>query len=685
MFSDYPYFLDSLVNSGFNCIEQLVSCYSNRHIMKWLAQSGCDNNKVRDKLEKKLEIIRQKFNKLHSAQSFQIPTPSLATASLEFGNIQKNYHFSLPIAALNIPERVDLIARYKKLPVKDQAHRGTCAAQATATLCELTSELNFPLSAVPIYIAAKKLDGNTAEGTSLSSALTALQQKGSCPEELAPYHVFITNKDISTVKLTCVAEEQARKNKIQDYLVMEPGQQCIEVSKAILAGALSGRPRPILVGMKEDLHLLTHTFAYATGEVSGHSPLDVKNKWYHHARVLLGAHDHPDYPGGGYVILSQSWGEHYAATSQFAPGTNIMSYKHFSEQCLNVGLILFDGERKIFSRNSESQPPTSKLTFSAIQAFNFVPFSNNHIGIWGKSGCKKTTFVANMLPKLLISQPCLNVQYIDPHNHAHTLLSSDYRVVDSATIGLPFPFLLNTVDAPQDLKVHALMEDFKCASGTLGARQSGAIRRLLENTLTSEVLDNLALKENCEQQLSDDIKDHLAPLLLLLRTNKSIELDNSGIHLHHLLAFRRSKSSQVLYAVSLMNYLLNRQIKDSSKPTILVLDEAKMFFTPLGLSFLDSFLSEARKFNLHMILISQERPDHKFVNNLAHEFNMPKLNEMATPLQICGNESSFTSSPHSKNGRTDRSLPADAANLTGEQNKSHVEYLFDIWQWLKTH
>lgn len=688
LFSDYPFFLDSMVDAGFTCAEQLVSCYSNDHIATWLQQAGYSDDGAQQWIEKTLRIVRQRLEQLHNRHGFQAASPVTSAALLEVNRTDKDYQFSLPTAALNIPEKVDLVSQYQNLAVKDQAHRGTCAAQAAATLTELTLGLNFPLSAVAIYLAAKEIDGNTTEGTSLQSVLTALHQAGTCAEVLAPYHLLITNQDIHAVKLTSTAKEQAKKHRIHDYLVMAPGSQCIEVSKAILAGALSGKPRPILVGMKEDLHLLTHTYAYATGEISGHSPLDTEYKWYHHARVLLGAHDHPDYPGGGYVILSQSWGKHYASASTFSPGTNLISYKHFSEQCLAVGLILFDKERTLFLRDKKQENTVQQLSFATNKAFNFIPFHNNHIGIWGTSGTKKSTLVANKLPELQKKTADLNIHFIDPHNHFHTLFRSEHHLIDAAQTGLPFSLLHNTIDGPKDLKAHALMEDFKCASGALGARQAGAIRRFIEKTLDSNMLSNLVLKETCEEQLTEDIQDHLAPLLLLLRTNSAVELDSPGLHLHYLLAFRRSKSSQVLYAVSLMNYLLNRQIKDSSRPTILVLDEAKMFFTPLGLSFLDSILSEARKFNLHLILISQERPEHKFINNLAHEITMsgsPEKPLTDSPLQLCLPTTSHVAIPEVQQRAAITTARADLSMQHNLPPLSLIARLKQLWHWFIVH
>ena len=697
LFSDYPFFLDSVSDVGFTCVEQLASCYSNDHIANWLQQAGCCNENDLQRITKKLRTVRHRLAQFHTQQAFQAASPISAAALLTVEPTEIDYQFSLPVAALNIPEKVDLIQQYQMLPIKDQAHRGTCTAQAAATLAELTLGINFPLSAAAIYLEAKKIDGNTKEGTSLQRVLKALKQSGSCAEELAPYYLLLASQDLNAVKLTPIAKEHAKKHKIQDFLVMEPGSQPISVCKAILAGALSGKPRPIMVGMKEDLHLLTHPFAYVTGEISGHSPLDTDFKWYHHARVLLGAHDHPDYPGGGYVILSQSWGEQYASASIFTPGTNVLSYKHFTEQCLAVGLILFDNERTLFSSDKEQQFTVPQVSCATSKAFNFIPFHNNHIGIWGKTGLKKSTLVASELQKLLKKEPKLNIHYICPHNHVHTLLQTDYSIINVSKTGMPFSFLHNTIDAPKDLTAHALMEDFKCASGALGARQSGAIRRLLEKALDAKSLNNLELKASCEQQLTEDIQDHLAPLLLLLRTNNTVELDNPGLHLHYLRDFRRSKSSQVLYAVSLMNYLLNHQIKDSSQPTILVLDEAKMFFTPLGLSFLDSLLSEARKFNLHLILISQERPEHKFIDNLAHEINLsgaPDKPLADSPLQLCLTTSAHVAAtpdiPQSvpTTNALSKRMPSSTANTQSRHTEPASIFgsrLKQLWLWFIRH
>ena len=253
----------------------------------------------------------------------------------------------------------------KMLPPFDQGERGTCMANAVVGLAEYYFNNDYRFSRQFFYLCMKLNDGSeerlqnwledpeseekftdlldeyrerysdsdlseeylysmaeedyreSFEGAGFENAYKTLTADGLCREELMPY---VPVRDWHSVcqmpaddpelreQLLADPRNDARNHKIKDKVCILPGK-AISSYKQQLSGANGRRPMPLVIGLQTFKSLFSD-FTQETGWWS--CPLDDDVPTGGHAMLVTGYKDVPGVPGGGYLIVRNSWGSQWA-------------------------------------------------------------------------------------------------------------------------------------------------------------------------------------------------------------------------------------------------------------------------------------------------------------------------------------------------------------------------------------
>lgn len=229
---------------------------------------------------------------------------------------------SSPATVAALPAAVDL--RPSMPPVRDQGQRGTCVAFAALAAFEHRLPGGTDLSEQFLYWNCKMNDGRpTEEGTWVVTAMTLLAQDGVCDETTWRY---VSNKLIPPNEsqdpppagaiVAAVARRvptlQIGKNVVAEYKRALHAARCIAISIPVF----------------DSWYL--NPYVRKTGELA--LPLPGEMATSGHAVCVVGYADDPSpqYPGGGYFILRNSWGTGWAPGSAIAPGYGTIPYAYIS-------------------------------------------------------------------------------------------------------------------------------------------------------------------------------------------------------------------------------------------------------------------------------------------------------------------------------------------------------------------
>lgn len=255
----------------------------------------------------------------------------------------------LGLDSRRLPKAVRLM---DKLPsVRDQADRGTCVAFATAALREFLQTRREVLSEQFLYWACKEMDGHPGPGTTLHTGMSALSEYGCCLASTWPYVPQHIPGDESQGPPPPPALAEARRYRLRDCRPVEPA--LVAHYKGVLAGGDGVAPMPVVLGILVFNSWYMSRAAHRTGKVT--LPLPDEEPIGGHALCAVGYVDDDSVPGGGYFIMRNSWGQHWAAHSPEAPGHALIPYAYI-ETC---AVDAFTGP----SRLPDRQPPMQDTEF----------------------------------------------------------------------------------------------------------------------------------------------------------------------------------------------------------------------------------------------------------------------------------------------------------------------------------
>ena len=228
-------------------------------------------------------------------------------------------------------------------PVQNQGERGTCVAFSVTALREFSDTKSQKLSEQFLYWACKMLDGHEDQGgTTIHTAMAALAERGICPQDCWPYNPEKEEKSEHQGPPPAAALKNAAS------LVMENARPVainnISHYKHVLAGNGGVGGAPVAIGILVFDSWLRSAATNRTGKITMPLPGEPPLQWGH-AMLAVGYQDDPGAPGGGYLIVRNSWGTDWAGLSPENAGHAMIPYAYV-EQC---ALEAFSGNDAIKS------------------------------------------------------------------------------------------------------------------------------------------------------------------------------------------------------------------------------------------------------------------------------------------------------------------------------------------------
>ncbi len=282
---------------------------------------------------------------------------------------------------LSLPRSASLVGRARRSGVRNQNPRGTCVAFATCKAVEILRDDGVSLSPQFLYYFMKQpeRDEDTHDdGSYAMISLDVVQDVGVCREALHPYdttdyaaegeavcgprpsgaairdaeqraegvHLLVQRSDTNFV-----LGDLAPKGLL-DWLLDLGGAAptpdarrqltLLQFARAALSGALGPSPRPV-VGCFTWFHSSSMAAA-DDGEMS--LPFAGEQADGGHAVTVVGYADDADYPGGGYLVIQNSWGSGWPRASADGPGLFRMPYAYAAAYMREAGVPMLPGDER---------------------------------------------------------------------------------------------------------------------------------------------------------------------------------------------------------------------------------------------------------------------------------------------------------------------------------------------------
>jgi hypothetical protein len=210
-------------------------------------------------------------------------------------------------------------------PIRDQACRGTCVAFAS-TVC-LEYHLNRFGNQTGLDLSEQFQYWNMVTTTghrNLVSAYPLLHSAGLCREITWPYYgcVMAGNDSQDPPPPSAAAEAMAyRCNQVRQIM---PPRDISAIQAELRRGRIVGIGIPVYKSWYKSG--IVRQYGNITVPIAGEVP-DREG----HAIALVGYADDPDYAGGGYFIVRNSWDSYWATEGVFGPGYGTIPYRYISD------------------------------------------------------------------------------------------------------------------------------------------------------------------------------------------------------------------------------------------------------------------------------------------------------------------------------------------------------------------
>lgn len=230
------------------------------------------------------------------------------------------------------PTVVNLIDSHMP-PIRDQGERPTCVAFTSVACLEYHLSRFAKLARLDLSEQFQYSNMVTkSPQRNLVSAYPLLASNGCCREISWPYYPrAIAGKDAQgPCPTTAVAEAMAYRSKE----VRRIAARNISAIQAELAGG-----RIVGIGIPVYRSWFNNGTVRQVGNIilpiAGEVPEQIG-----HAIALVGYADDPDYAGGGYFIVRNSWGSYWATKSVFGPGYGTIPYRFISDYNFDAWCIV---------------------------------------------------------------------------------------------------------------------------------------------------------------------------------------------------------------------------------------------------------------------------------------------------------------------------------------------------------
>lgn len=207
-------------------------------------------------------------------------------------------------------------------PIRAQGDRGTCVAHAVCAVAECQEKRvtgkSIDLSEQFVYWTAKSNDGDpNGEGTWLHVAMPVTERDGACLEAVWPYYPtpIPGNESQGPPPTSATADAES-------HLLREPRELAPRNSSQIRASLDEGRPAAIALPVFDNWE--SNPYTDTTGLIP--MPLPDSVLAGGHAMCATGYVWDPDFAGGGYFLMRNSWGTRWAPDSPAAPGYGALPF-----------------------------------------------------------------------------------------------------------------------------------------------------------------------------------------------------------------------------------------------------------------------------------------------------------------------------------------------------------------------
>ncbi len=207
-------------------------------------------------------------------------------------------------------------------PIRNQGKRGTCVAHAVSALLECQERRAggplLDLAEQFVYWNVKRQDGQPQqEGTWLRVAMPATSSDGACLESTWPYNPTPVAGAEGQGPPPSGAQNEARHHLLEDVRQLDPRN-----SAAMRDVLERGLPLAISIPVYNDWS--SNAAANALGLIPMPLPNSVRTGG--HCMCVTGYGWDAELPGGGYLIVRNSWGEVWAPQSPLGAGNGAVPF-----------------------------------------------------------------------------------------------------------------------------------------------------------------------------------------------------------------------------------------------------------------------------------------------------------------------------------------------------------------------
>lgn len=211
-------------------------------------------------------------------------------------------------------------------PPAHQGARNTCVAFALAALFQARSGDPTDLSEQFLYWACKERDGIPGDvGTDPEVGVRVLNELGICTEATWPYRPTPDPLRPGHERPPDVAFDEARLRRVTRFRKL-PAKGVLQIKEALAQGC------PVLIGLPIWEHWQGSWQGWGLGRLRPPLPGEVRRGG--HAMAALGYRDDPSAPGGGYLIVRNSWGVAWASANPDGAGYCHVPYRLVAEDGL---------------------------------------------------------------------------------------------------------------------------------------------------------------------------------------------------------------------------------------------------------------------------------------------------------------------------------------------------------------
>ena len=194
-------------------------------------------------------------------------------------------------------------------PIRDQGERWTCVAFATCAVVEYAfcreKMMKLDLSEQFQYWNCKQQEGNTNNGTYPEISFALANRDGICKESTWQYNPRENPANPIYSPPPANAQSEAANYKVRQAVSITQYKSVHTLKQYITSGNPIAFVIPVYDSWEENGN------SRSTGNIT--LPLPGEEPIAGHSMVLVGYEDNPDFAGGGYFVVRNSWGTNNGA------------------------------------------------------------------------------------------------------------------------------------------------------------------------------------------------------------------------------------------------------------------------------------------------------------------------------------------------------------------------------------